>query len=92
MPNMTPNGYLRIALLRCVGQRSLRRGVVRILAAAMLLGVVTPTAAQDLTALNKLEDDEDRADVFGAFADSFRLLLIEHASLLVTVDETRSRQ
>jgi hypothetical protein len=59
------------------------------LVVALVLGTVTPALAQDLTALGTIENDEDGSDVLGAFADSFRLLLIEHASRVAFQAKTR---
>lgn len=85
---MTLSGYPQNAL-QCVARRSLRLVVGSILAIGMSLGVVSPTVAQDLTALNTVEDDKDGADVLGTFADSLRLLLLEHAGRIAFQAKTR---
>lgn len=61
----------------------------------LLIGVVTPSksaawAQQALLPPTGLSDDREGADVLGAFADSLRLLLIEHGARIAFQEKTRS--
>jgi hypothetical protein len=64
--------------------------VILIVLATSALAVPTGARAQDSVApaLNDI-DDREAADVFGAFADSLRLLLIEHGSRIGFQGKTR---
>ncbi len=63
-----------------------RMATAVLLAISISLGGVTSPHAQDLTALG---DDDEGADVLGAFADSFRLLLLEHGTRIAMQAKTR---
>ena len=55
----------------------------------MSIGVVPAAAQEPLTATTSSEDDSEGADVFGAFADSLKLLMIEHGTRVAFQEKTR---
>jgi hypothetical protein len=64
-----------------------RQGMAAALALAVTVSLATSSAdAQDLTELKR---DEQGADVLGAVADSFRLLLLEHGSRMLQAKTRR---
>lgn len=66
---------------------------MRRLVASVLIGTVLAgasiTAQEPLHALAGIEDDRKGADVLGAFADSLKLLLLEHGSRIAFQEKTR---
>jgi hypothetical protein len=55
----------------------------------LLVGQVIQVFPQDLAPIERVQDDEQGADVLGAFVDSFRLLLMEHAGRIAFQPKTR---
>jgi hypothetical protein len=53
------------------------------------VGLASSAFPQDLPPIDRVQDDEEGADVLGAFADSFRLLLIEHGGRIAFQAKTR---
>jgi hypothetical protein len=70
-------------------RRSLQHVVAATLTVGMWLGNITVSGAQNLTPPGGVENNDDGADVRGAFADSLRLLLIEHVSRIAFEAKTR---
>jgi hypothetical protein len=70
----------------------LRNLSLRALAVATILAVAEPAAAQSdaqLQAAVSSSDDQQGADIVGAFKDSLRLLLIEHGTRVIFQEKTR---
>lgn len=55
----------------------------------MSFGIVPAAAQELLAATNSSQDDDEGADVFGAFADSLKLLMIEHGTRVAFQEKTR---
>jgi len=60
-----------------------------LLGASMSIGVAPAAAQEPLTATTGSHDDTEGADVFGAFADSLKLLMIEHGTRVAFQAKTR---
>src|SRR5215204_1206710 len=70
----------------------MHRTVVVILLAAWAIVTVTPlpvSAQEPLAAVTSSHDDDEGADVLGAFADSLKLLMIEHGTRVAFQEKTR---
>lgn len=63
--------------------------LIVLLASAMLFPTLAAAQEADATAFSSVEDNEG-ADIVGAFADSLKLLLLEHGTRIAFQEKTRS--
>ena len=59
------------------------------IAALLVIGSGAPLVAQDVTATTNFSDDRQGTDILGAFADSLKLLMVEHGVRIAFQEKTR---
>src|SRR5262245_8664686 len=57
--------------------------------ALLLIGTGAPLFAQDVTTAANFTDDRQGTDIVGAFADSLKLLMVEHGWRIAFQEKTR---